>query len=1114
MKQAFHLDDWYVEPDRHCISRGAEVVHLQPKMLAVLQVLVEHPGQTVEKYELLDLVWPRQYVNEEVLKRVILKLRQALGDDAHQPRYIETIHRKGYRLLCTAQVTPESRDDSTQVWTGGSPFRSLGRFQVNDGPIFFGRSSAVAEASVALTEQRERKCGFLLITGASGVGKSSFARAGLLPALMKQRKLGTADILIHNPAEVAALDPHSKLGQIIARLVAQPLEQEHSSNATPVLLIDQFEEALALEDTALVMQMVHLLARSGFLDVIVTLREDFIPVLNDWPAMARLRQGSGTFTLGKPSQSELAEILQGPAKLAGFRFESSNTLGSLKSEIISSANHMRQALPLLQFLLHRMYETRDDEVLTWKSYHELGGLVGAISRHADEVMNDLKRPLRKALPDLLRYLTQFDLENYRVTRRPALDSEIRSNEHVEQLAHKLVDARLLTSGKHVTGGRYYSLVHETLLEQWGEAREWSEENLERLAAFRRTQVAYNNWRRGDKSSDLLLRSGKALADGRSVTLLADLNEDISEFIRRSQARSQRLVGIRRLAVVMLALLAIVSSYFSFVATQQREAAEHNLGLSNRVTNFVIGMFNTTSPNTNVESLTARQMLDEGVRRIPVELAEDSINRGQLLHAAGRLYLQMGEFERAEDLLTQAFSVAREGEREKYQYAWALAELRDKRNLDLADKREDELLKIAISNLIASGASNEEIANAYWRAARLVMPEWIYAPYYWEKAYDYYADSAFVNHPQSPEMLAELAFLLAYWWVKPVKLRDRPRALQLMAQSLTLYRLQGRQTDPAYFKTLEAAASLEHRVGSTTRAIELQRSAAQGSADTLGRLHIATPFRWHALGDYLLDEGKYDQASRALQQAAEMYLESYRSETPKWFETSLSLAEAWFSLGKLQEAGQLLDVLAVRQEQVWGVPNHPKTWRLWQLRGHLARSSRNLPKAAGAYTQALKLFNRIIGDSDSVEQRVALELDFLSCSKSTELSGFSTAYFHSKKGDLPAYKDGLLWNAKTTWGARHTTDFLIKLLHIDCTSTHAELGARWLQANDEFKWENETWQQYAAENNLAQCGYIELDASRLRANVEKIAKLTHPSTFMAIEATDALNQYLGAMSDAQ
>lgn len=95
----FRLGDFSVEPEADRLHLGGETFHLEPKVMEVLLVLVKHAGHVVNKEALLDAVWGSRFVAESTLSRAIAELRRALRDDAREPRYIETVPRRGYRLL-------------------------------------------------------------------------------------------------------------------------------------------------------------------------------------------------------------------------------------------------------------------------------------------------------------------------------------------------------------------------------------------------------------------------------------------------------------------------------------------------------------------------------------------------------------------------------------------------------------------------------------------------------------------------------------------------------------------------------------------------------------------------------------------------------------------------------------------------------------------------------------------------------------------------------------------------------------------------------------------------------------------------------------------------------
>ena len=93
------IGDWIFDPHSRYLSSGAAKHRLSPKAAGVLLSLVQEPGRVWSRDALLDAVWPQQTVGEEVLTQAITELRRAFSDDFRQPRFIETVHKTGYRLL-------------------------------------------------------------------------------------------------------------------------------------------------------------------------------------------------------------------------------------------------------------------------------------------------------------------------------------------------------------------------------------------------------------------------------------------------------------------------------------------------------------------------------------------------------------------------------------------------------------------------------------------------------------------------------------------------------------------------------------------------------------------------------------------------------------------------------------------------------------------------------------------------------------------------------------------------------------------------------------------------------------------------------------------------------
>ena len=121
----FHLGDWRVEPRLNAVSRNGTTVRLQPKIMEVLVCLAQHAGEPVSKENLLGSVWPGTFVTDDVLTRAISELRRVFEDDAQQPHFIQTIPKRGYRLVVPVRHVPEAQTTPPAVKPDAS--RRIGR---------------------------------------------------------------------------------------------------------------------------------------------------------------------------------------------------------------------------------------------------------------------------------------------------------------------------------------------------------------------------------------------------------------------------------------------------------------------------------------------------------------------------------------------------------------------------------------------------------------------------------------------------------------------------------------------------------------------------------------------------------------------------------------------------------------------------------------------------------------------------------------------------------------------------------------------------------------------------------------------------------------------------
>lgn len=347
--------------------------------------------------------------------------------------------------LATSSQTAEA------VWLRGSPFRGLASYDFADAPIFFGRDAQTRNALTRLQAAAGHGSAFLLLLGASGSGKSSVARAGILPSLLAPKAiqgvgvwrrvvmrpgegdqdpvLGLARALIHQdvsggvglPELVGSPDEVNELAAHLAASADDPaypfrqalnrvIEEERRTKALLphetarlVLLVDQMEELFTRRvDPArrdLFVRILAGLARSGCVWVVATMRNDLWHRAVEIPQLVALVEASARLDLLPPDGSQIIEIIRRSAAAAGLTFETESESGvALDAVIAQAAAAEPGVLPLLSVMLESLYQrdvassvggAKSRHELRFATYRDLGELKGAIARRADEVLDGL-----------------------------------------------------------------------------------------------------------------------------------------------------------------------------------------------------------------------------------------------------------------------------------------------------------------------------------------------------------------------------------------------------------------------------------------------------------------------------------------------------------------------------------------------------------------------------------------------------------------------------------------------------------------------------------------------------------------------------------------------------
>lgn len=163
---SFVLGDWLVHPRLNRLCRDGESLQIRPKLMDVLALLASRNGEVVSLPEIIESVWAREFMAESVVTRTIAELRKVLGDKAAQPRFIETITKRGYRLVAPVQWTvpgPEAHHAPAPVATAARPAGTTvcclvwgeREIALGEGENLIGRSR---EAVIRISSSRVSRC--------------------------------------------------------------------------------------------------------------------------------------------------------------------------------------------------------------------------------------------------------------------------------------------------------------------------------------------------------------------------------------------------------------------------------------------------------------------------------------------------------------------------------------------------------------------------------------------------------------------------------------------------------------------------------------------------------------------------------------------------------------------------------------------------------------------------------------------------------------------------------------------------------------------------------------------------------------------------------------------
>ncbi len=513
--------------------------------------------------------------------------RTAMVDlvDARETRYRAALDEIIAFLEAEISVsTPEGAALPAPLGEPRNPYKGLHAFTKDDAADFFGRDALVEELAETierfLTAEKPTTppSRLLAVIGPSGSGKSSVVMAGLLPGLQKGALPGSDAWVYLDPIKPGQ-QPLESLIQAFApllperslRVIRRDLEDDSARGlhllATQlvkrpgvkvVLTIDQFEElftqTLSEQER---LHFINLLVTAvteprGPLLVLLTLRADFSDRPMHYPQLSQLIEAHHTTVLPM-NPHELRTVIEQPAILPDVQllFED-NLVGDLLFEAQGQAG----ALPLLEFTLDQLFHLRDGHWLTRKAYEQIGGVKGALAKHAESIYTSLPSEEHRRLACALfqRLIDPGDTEQDTARRRVPLEElsfpDPEQTKIMRDVADTFVAARLLMTNK---GARTTTIEvsHEALIREWTRLAQWLREARKDIHLQQALSEDVAEWEQRGKPKDRLYR-GSQFKEARALTRRNVLNSSEVAFLQASNRR--RIQSALGVVIVVLLLL--------------------------------------------------------------------------------------------------------------------------------------------------------------------------------------------------------------------------------------------------------------------------------------------------------------------------------------------------------------------------------------------------------------------------------------------------------------------------------------------------------------------------------------------------------------------------------
>lgn len=472
-----------------------------------------------------------------------------------------------------------------------NPYKGLHPFRSEDRQDFFGRNRFVNELISAL--QFDTKLArFLAVVGASGSGKSSVIMAGLLPALQEGAISGSEHwhyvapfVPGKHPIENMTIALANVFPQKSQKAIREDLDnpntrglhmlaRQAAGHDYLVIYIDQFEELFTLtageEERR---QFIDLLTTAasesdGAAIVILSMRADFYDRPLEYNELGDLFKAH-TQPVLPMTLADLYEAIETPAQLPDVQIRFDD---GLVTELLFAVREETGILPLLQFTLDQLFQQREGQLLTRAAYQAMGGVRGALAKHAEQTYinlpTDEHRRMARAL--FLRLLEPGQTE-HETTRRRAPRAELTLTDNnqtqvLQETTEVFINNRLLVSEEDTI-----EVIHEALIREWERLHGWLNESREDLRLHQKINTDASDWVRASRPQNyggfyrgtLLIDAQQWLehnvaAKDEAAFIIASVDADKSRQMR-DVAIARRVQNFKRASVIsgVMAVLAII-----------------------------------------------------------------------------------------------------------------------------------------------------------------------------------------------------------------------------------------------------------------------------------------------------------------------------------------------------------------------------------------------------------------------------------------------------------------------------------------------------------------------------------------------------------------------------